>query len=202
MVKRCWAVFRLRCRHRDGAPFRTRDRTGRGDGDRGGDPLDPPHAKYPARRTFTCRAARLIAGPSANGSSFAFWGAGAPSPHVLRGDHFTFRAVAIVPRLCDALGSPTGRADAPVARLRACRDELGTAFPRERPDDYGDAPTRSLSVVRRRRLVRGASPSRLRRSTPVRRASERRQGLGSSIIDASRNGQRTLPERAGHVTRW
>jgi len=43
-----------------------------GDGDRGGDPVDPPHTKYPARRTLVCRAARLIAGPSTNGLRFVF----------------------------------------------------------------------------------------------------------------------------------
>ena len=31
---------------------------------------------YPARRTFACAAARLIAGPSTNGSRFALWEAG------------------------------------------------------------------------------------------------------------------------------
>lgn len=50
--------------------------TGRGDGDRGGDPAEPPHLAYPARRTLVYGAARLIVGPSTKGSRFAFWEAG------------------------------------------------------------------------------------------------------------------------------
>ena len=57
-------------------------RSGGGDGDRGGDPVEPPHAEYPARRSFVfvCSAARPIAGPSTNGSRFAFWEAGGATP--------------------------------------------------------------------------------------------------------------------------
>jgi len=46
--------------------------------------VDPPHAEYPARRAFVCRAARLIAGPSISGSRFAFWEAGCTDRPVLR----------------------------------------------------------------------------------------------------------------------
>ena len=47
-----------------------------GAGDRAGEPVEPPHSEYPAKRTLVCRAARVIAGPSIGGSELAYWEAG------------------------------------------------------------------------------------------------------------------------------
>ena len=77
---RGWSSDTLDLQRPQPPPFRTGDPAGRGAGDRGGDPVDPPHAEYPARRAFVCRAARLITGPSTNGSWFVLWEAGDAEP--------------------------------------------------------------------------------------------------------------------------